>query len=418
MKEGKTMQKIKYDKIDKITENFGALYGEATSFQIERYSMLLESFKKTFNEKSGYFVSSPGRVEVCGNHVDHNGGKVISTAISLDSLAVFLPTDDQKVTIISEGYGKIEVDLDKPCKKESTSKALVYGVSEGLKNRGYKTGGFNAVLTSNVAGGAGISSSASFEVLVAEIFNFLYNDSKIDCATKAIVSQYAENEYFLKPCGLLDQTAISFGGLNRLDFGKVGEIKVDKIENDLKDYSLVLINTGGSHENLTDEYASIPREMFAVAKEMGVSRLIEKSKEEFLSLAPKFIDKVSDRAINRTMHFYEENERVDKAYESLKKDDLKTFIECLNLSGVSSAVKLQNCYVSGSTDQPIIRAISIASSFNFDGAVRVHGGGFAGTVLNVVKNENLGEFLRDIYNFYDKKSVYVLKVRSCGAIVL
>lgn len=412
------MLKIKYDKIDEITKNFNALYGETTEMQKERYSRLLQSFKDTFGKDSGYFVSSPGRVEVCGNHVDHNGGKVISTAISLDSLAVFLPTEDQKVVVYSEGYGKIEVDLDKPCEKQSSSKALIYGVSEGLRNKGYKTGGFIAVMTSNVAGGAGISSSASFEVLIAEIFNFLYNDSKIDCETKAIVSQYAENEYFLKPCGLLDQTAISFGGLNRLDFGTVGKIKVDKIENDLKDYSLVLINTGGSHENLTDEYASIPREMFAVANEMGASRLIEKSKQEFLSLLPCFYEKVGDRAINRAIHFYEENERVDKAYDALKENDFRTFLDCLNKSGVSSAVKLQNCYVSGSTDQPIIKATAIASVLNPSGAVRVHGGGFAGTILNVVKNDELKYFLTNIYNFYDKKNVYVLKVRSCGAIVL
>ena len=406
------MQKIRHDNIDKLLDQFTALYGESTDYQKQRYFNLLESFKKTFGEDSGYFVSSPGRVEVCGNHVDHNGGKVISTAISLDSLAVFLPTNDQKVVLYSEGYGKIEVELDKPCKKESSSKALIYGVSEGLKNHGYKTGGFIGVMTSNVAGGAGISSSASFEVLISEIFNFLYNDSKIDCATKAIVSQYAENEYFLKPCGLLDQTAISFGGLNRLDFGTIGKIKVDKIKNDLKDYSLVLINTGGSHENLTDEYASIPREMFAVAKEMGVNRLVEKNKEEFFELAPKFTNQISDRAFNRAIHFYEENERVDKAYKALTNNDCQTFINCLNESGVSSTVKLQNCYVPKSVDQPIIKATSIASTYNPNGGVRVHGGGFAGTILNVVKNDDLKSFLDNIYNFYKKENVLLFSTKK------
>lgn len=412
------MKKQKYYNLNGISDNFFALYGENTAEQKNRYQNLFDTFKNTFNTDSGYIVSSPGRVEVCGNHVDHNGGKVISTAISLDSLAVFLPTDDNAVTIYSEGYGKIFVDLDKPCEKESSSKALVYGVAEGLKNLGYKVGGFIACMTSNVAGGAGISSSASFEVLVSEVFNFLYNESKIDCETKAIVSQYAENVYFLKPCGLLDQTAISFGGLNRLDFKTVGKITVDKIEDDLKDYSLVLINTGGSHENLTDEYASIPREMKQVASVMGVERLIEKTQEEFIKFLPTIKEKVTDRAVNRAVHFYQENERVDIAYSALKNKDYLSFIKAVNDSGISSAVKLQNCYVSGSDEQPIIKALSISSLFNKNGANRVHGGGFAGTILNVVKNDELEQFLSNIYTCYDKSNVYVLKVRACGAIVL
>lgn len=411
--------KTPYTSTESLEQNFIKLYGEKTAYQSERYANLLEKFKKAFSTNSAYFASSSGRVEVCGNHTDHNGGRVVSCAISLDTLACFMPTESSIVHIKSEGYDDIIVDLnDENFIKKSNSASLVKGVSVGLLDMGYKTGGFNACFTSNVLGGAGISSSASFEVLVAEIFNFLYNEGKITKEEKAKVSQFAECEYFGKPCGLLDQTAISFGGLRKLDFGDKSKIQVSSINNVLKDYTLVLVNTGGSHAELTDEYASIPKEMKLLASKLGAERLIDIPEDEFYAKLPKVLNEVPHRAVSRAIHFYNENKRVDGVANSLNNNDYDTFLEMINGSGISSLCKLQNCYVAGDSEQPIVRALSVCERYLGKGANRVHGGGFAGTILNVVKNDNLDNFIKNISEYFGKENVIPLKVRSEGTIVL
>ncbi|MBQ3115656.1 MAG: galactokinase [Clostridia bacterium] len=409
-----------YQSIDnQIIDQFPALYGGVSEFQVERYKAQFERFKKEFSACEAFVASSSGRVEVCGNHTDHNGGKVVCASINLDTLAMFLPTDNNIVHIKSEGYKDVVLDLNCNEKVElGTSLALVKGVAEGLKSRGYSVGGFNACFTSNVIGGAGISSSASFEVLIAEIFNFLYNDGKIDCQTKSIVSQFAENVYFGKPCGLLDQTAIAFGGINKLDFADKNTIKVEKIECDLSDFALVLINTGGDHSDLTDEYASIPAEMKAVAKCFGVERLVEIDKQQFLDGFSSVGEKVNDRAMLRATHFYEENERVDRLADALTSGNYSEFFDCINQSGISSLCALQNCYVSGSNIQSIPKAIYFAKNYLCGGANRVHGGGFAGSTLNVVKKENLSDFIDNVAKVYGKNNVIPLSVRTVGTIVL
>ena len=408
-----------YSEVSFLYDKFPCLYGEATDFQKKRYEDLFAKFKSSFNVESAYVASSSGRVEVCGNHTDHNGGKVVSCAISLDALCMFLPCDGDVIKIKSEGYDDMIIDLNgAECEEKGTSAALVRGVAVGLKNKGYNVGGFIACVTSNVLGGAGISSSASFEVLIAEVLNFLYNDGKITESEKAIVSQFAENEYFGKPCGLLDQTAIAFGGLKKLDFEEKGVIGVTDIHNDLKDYTLVLVNTGGSHANLTGEYAAIPSEMFSVAKAMGGEKLIDFTEDEFVKKLPSVQDKLSDRAVLRAFHFYEENDRVDALEKALAENDFNTFLDCINKSGISSLNKLQNCYVAGSSEQPIPKGLAISSKYIKNGANRVHGGGFAGTILNIVKNDNLQYFIDNMSRYYDKKDIIPLKVRSVGTIVL
>lgn len=408
-----------YSEVSVLYDKFPCLYGEATDFQKKRYEDLFAKFKSSFNVESAYVASSSGRVEVCGNHTDHNGGKVVSCAISLDALCMFLPCDGDVIKVKSEGYDDMIIDLNgAEGEEKGTSAALVRGVAVGLKNKGYKVGGFIACVTSNVLGGAGISSSASFEVLIAEVLNFLYNDGKITESEKAIVSQFAENEYFGKPCGLLDQTAIAFGGLKKLDFKEKGVIGVTDIHNDLKDYTLVLVNTGGSHANLTGEYAAIPSEMFSVAKAMGGEKLIDFTEDEFVKKLPSVQDKLSDRAVLRAFHFYEENDRVDALEKALDENDFNTFLDCINKSGISSLNKLQNCYVAGSSEQPIPKGLAISSKYIKNGANRVHGGGFAGTILNIVKNDNLQYFIDNMNRYYDKKDIIPLKVRSVGTIVL
>lgn len=415
----KFMLKTPYNSTKKIEERFIDLYGEISDFQKIRYQNLFSRFCSCFNEDKAYFASSSGRVEVCGNHTDHNGGRVVSCAISLDTVAAFLPTNDGVIHIKSEGYEDIIIDVNGVEKEKiGTSSALVRGVVVGLQKRNYCVGGFNACFTSNVLGGAGISSSASFELIVAEILNFLYNDEEIDAEEKAKIAQFSENVYFGKPCGLLDQTAIAFGGLKRLDFSNPEKIAVTEINNSLTDYTLILINTGGSHADLTDEYAAIPKEMFYVANTMGKDKLIEVGEDNFYSNLPELYNKIPDRAILRSIHFFAENKRVDGVYSALNNEDYVTFIKMLNKSGESSLYMLQNCFVQGRSEQPIPKAIAVIKNILPNCACRVHGGGFAGSVLVVVKNEEKEDFLLKINKYFTKENIIPLKVRTVGAIVL
>lgn len=393
------------------------LYGESSDFQKNRYKNAFNKFKEIFKADSAYICSSSGRVEVLGNHTDHNGGKVVSCAISLDTLAFFLPNNLHIINVFSEGYGKITVDLDDlSVSDKGTTKALIKGVAKWLSDNGFKIGGFDAYVTSTVLNGAGISSSAAFEVLISEIFNFLFNDGKVTCEQKVQAAHFAENVYFGKPCGMLDQTAIAYGGLKKLDFADKNQIRVDNIEGNLDDYTLILINTGGSHASLTDEYAAIPAEMKAVAKAFGKERLIEIDENEFYN--PDKLKDLPDRAVMRAIHFFEENKRVDKAETAINKGDYSGFLTCVKESGISSLCKLQNCYVAGSVDQPIPKALSISEKFLNGGANRVHGGGFAGTILNIVKNEDAQQFVENTSKFFGKENIIKLKVRKMGTKVL
>lgn len=413
------MAKI-YHNLDGIEKNFPELYGDKNSAeQLGRYERCFSAFKSYYGEKSAYIASSGGRIEICGNHTDHNGGKAVVAAISLDALAFFLPTDDFVVTIYSEGYGEFTVDTqgDFSC-EAGTPGSLVCGVCLALIKNGFKVGGFKAYVSSNVLSGSGVSSSASFEVLICEILNFLYNDGKISAKDKAKFSQYAENVCFGKPCGLLDQTAIAFGGLKMLDFNKKNDVSVTDIKNDLSDYTVVLINTGGSHADLTDEYAAIPKEMKEVAACFGKERLIEVPEQDFIDGLRLGKVTASGRAINRAMHFYEENGRAETCACALNSGDYASFLQAVKESGISSLCKLQNCYVAGSTDQPIPNALFITAKYLKGGVNRVHGGGFAGTILNIVENGVKEEFVKVCEQFYKKENVIPLKIRSVGTKVL
>lgn len=414
------MLKQPFFNLDGIENNFISLYGENSLNQKDRYTCAFNKFKQIYGYDSAYIASSSGRVEVLGNHTDHNGGSVVSCAISLDTLAFFMPNDSGIIKVLSEGYPEMVIDTNNfnSTVEKGTSSSLIQGVVAGFVEKGYGVGGFDAYVVSNVLGGAGISSSASFELLISEILNFLFNDCKISQEEKAKISQFAENVYFGKPCGLLDQTAISFGGLNKIDFSNCEKINVTKINDDLKDWTLVLINTGGSHANLTDEYASIPAEMKSVAKAFGKERLIEIDKDYFFENVISKCDNLSDRAIVRAVHFFNENERVKKTVEYLNNKDYTGFIKMIKESGVSSWCMLQNCYVGGSTEQLIPKALALSSAQIGKGANRVHGGGFAGTILNIVANDELEQFLDAVIKLFGNKNIIPLKVRSVGAIVL
>ncbi len=405
--------------IDGAFDYFNDLYGEVTEAQKERYRKTFAWFKESFNKDCCYIASSSGRVEVCGNHTDHQGGKVVSCAISLDKVAMFLPTDDGIIRIKSEGYPDIVINtlVDEQV-KVGTSDAMVKGVVEGFKNRGYKVGGFIACCANNVLNGAGISSSASFECLIAKILGYLYNNDVVTTEEIARISQFSENVYFGKPCGLLDQTAIAFGGLCELDFFDKEKIVVNRIYNALSEYTLILVDTGSDHANLTDEYASIPAEMLAVAKFCGKTRLSDLAEEDFYKNANAIRKELGDRAVLRAIHYYDEMKRVDLLAKSLNSDDYAGFLKAVKESGISSDTLLQNCYVAGSKDQSVPIALALASKFLAGGVNRVHGGGFAGTILNVVKNENVQAFIDGLSAFYKKEAIIPLKVRKLGTTVL
>jgi len=402
-------------KLKGLKKKIKEIYGVDYRNQFSRYKCLSERFFKRFTGDFVSFASSSGRVELCGNHTDHNGGKVLACSINLDNVSAFSLSGNEVITIDSVGYPEIKVDLNNLNDYEKgTSKAMVVGVVQGLKNFGYKLGGFNACIDSSVPSGAGVSSSASFELLIIEIFNALFNDNIILPSEKAKIAQFSESKFFGKACGLLDQSAIAFGGINLFDFSN-DEIVVKKIDNNLTDLSLVLVDTGGSHADLTDEYVSIPKDMYKVANSFGKQRLCEIDLKTFEQEKSKLKD-LTDRQIRRTEHFFEENIRVVECEKSIEKGDFIGFINCLNSSGESSLNKLENCFVKGENDPAIPKAISTCKSILKNGACRVHGGGFAGCVLVAIKNSELNSFISELRDYYSEKNIIPVSVRENGVI--
>ncbi len=398
-----------------IKQHFASLYGKATFNQLKRYDKLISDFKKQFGKTDCFVASSSGRVEIVGNHTDHNGGLVVGCTVSLDIASAFLPNQTGKVCIMSNGYKTIRFSVDDIGIPESGSTSMVKGVLKGLVNRGYKIGGFNAVINSILPSGAGISSSASFQLLVATIQNHLYNDGKIPAPVLAEVGQFAENVYFKKPCGLLDQGVIAVGGVVAMDFAN--GFAYQSVPCNFQGYNLVLVNTGGSHANLTSHYSAIPAEMKAVANCFGKQRLIEVDEQEFFLQQQSLQQKLGLRPVLRAKHFFQENKRVQAVQQALSCGNMQQFVDVVNESGNSSLHQLQNCST-GQGDTVIADAIVFAKSICPTCASRVHGGGFAGTILNVVPKEHVANFVENMANRYGKDNVFVLNVRTVGATVL
>ena len=401
-----------------------ALYGngeKTTAIQRKRYETLIRRHSETFGERGEtVLVSAPGRTEIGGNHTDHNHGRVLAAAINLDALCAASGRDDLTVRFNSEGYPALEMDLTdlSPRKdEEGTTQALIRGVAAGMKDAGYAIGGFDATVTSTVAGGSGLSSSAALEVMLTGVLDALYNRFDMPYVLRAQISQKAENIWFGKPSGLLDQMASAAGGLVTVDFRNTQEPEVQPLQYDFarKGYSLVVVATGGSHADLTSCYAAIPAEMKAVAACFGQEVLRDITLQMLLENAREIREKAGERALMRAFHFVTENDRVPEQVEALKNDRMDDFLRLIIESGRSSYMYLQNVYAP-ETDQTLSLALCLAEEMlQGKGAWRIHGGGFAGTTLNFVPSADVKAFTDTMERVFGKGACKVLNIRPEGA---
>lgn len=390
--------------------------------QKNRYIELIEEFIKLFGEDRDVIITSaPGRTEVCGNHTDHNNGKVLAASINLDAVAVCAKSNAPRIRVKSAGHAMNEVNITKLLPDESEfgrSTAMVRGVVAKIKDMGYEIGGFDAVTTSDVMGGSGLSSSAAFEVLLGTTVSYLFNEGKISAVDIAKVAQYSENVFFGKPCGLLDQMASSVGTFVSIDFESTESPVIKKVDFDFSNsgHSLCIVDTGGNHSDLTDDYAAVRSEMESVAQAMGKNVLREISYDDFKKALPEIKNKVNDRAIVRAYHFYNENIRVDKAVSALENGDFDAFKQIIIESGNSSYMYNQNVFT---PNQPLEQKLSVALCMTHDilngkGAFRVHGGGFAGTIQAFVPNDILDEYKSAMEGVFGEGSCHVLIIRPVG----
>lgn len=409
----------------KHQERLQEIYVDAGTleYQNKRYQAAIEKYEELYGPGQVELYSAAGRSEVGGNHTDHQHGEVLAASINLDAIAVAGKLEKPVINLLSDGYPMIRVDLSSLEKKdgeEGTSAGLIRGMAYGLKKNGHKIGGFQAFVTSDVLNGAGMSSSAAFEVLVGTILSGLYNDMSISPVEIAQVAQYAENVYFGKPCGLMDQMACSVGGLIHIDFADPGEPVVEKVEVDFSAYrhSLCITDTKGSHADLTDDYALIPEEMKKVADFFGKGFLREVDEKEFYKKIPEIRKKCGDRPVLRALHFFEEDKRVEREAAALKAGDFQGFLDTVKESGDSSFKYLQNIYTNKDVqNQSVSMGLALSDSIlPGHGASRVHGGGFAGTIQAFVADDFVEEYRKALDNLYGEGSCHVLKVRPFGGI--
>lgn len=401
---------------------FRSLYANDLDSQKARYAKTSESFEALFSAKPERFFSASGRTEVCGNHTDHNHGKVVAAAVNLDIIAAVCPTENGVVTVKSEGFDKIDIvdssDISIKDEENDHSAALIRGVVAGFIKRGYNVGGFNAYTTSSVLKGSGLSSSAAFEVLIGTVLNHLYNEDKVSPVEIAQIAQYAENVYFGKPSGLMDQMASSVGGFITIDFADTEKPVIEAMDFDpaKAGYHLCIVDTKGSHSELTPEYAAIPTEMKAVAGFFSKPWLREITKADVLANIAAVREKCGDRAVLRALHFFDENDRVDTLCKAIRSGDFDGFLAVINASGDSSYKYLQNVFAASIPhEQSVSIALNVCQSvLKGKGAHRVHGGGFAGTIQAFVPDEALDEFKSAICAVFGDDSCHVLSIRPVG----
>ena len=398
------------------------IYGEALESR-SRYLQMEEKFHKEFGIPGYEFFSAPGRTEIIGNHTDHNGGKIIAGSVSMDTIAVAAVNNSDCIEIISEGYPeKIVLDINSklPESEREGTKGLIAGMVEAIQQAGYKVFGFSAYVSTNVIAASGVSSSASFEMLICSIINYFFNNEKMSYIEYAKMGQYAENKYWNKASGLMDQLACAVGGIIKLDFSQ--GISYEKVPFDLQEfkYKFILVNSKMDHAALNDEYSAIPNEMYEVASVLGCEKLGETSAEALLEQFVTLRKTVkNDRAIMRALHFFNENERVEDMYAAMVNKDEQKILKLIKQSGASSWKYLQNCYVPGNCEEQSV-ALNLALSEMINGELnavcRVHGGGFSGVILEVVPEENAGKYIDYMSKLVGEDNIYPFHIRALGAI--
>jgi galactokinase len=412
-------------KLKESNNTLKSLYGndpDVFKTQALRYSAVLEKFQETYHTDEVDVFSSPGRSEIGGNHTDHNHGRVLAGAVNLDNVAAVARNNSDIIHILSVGYPPFEVDLSRlnpDISEYYTSASLVRGVCSRMKELGFAIGGFNAVIDGGVPKGSGLSSSASFEVLIGTIISELFNEGKLDPITNAIIGQYAENNFFGKPCGLMDQTACAVGGFITIDFKTPANPIVKKVDFDFTQtgFALVITDTGGNHADLNDEYASLPVEMKSVAKELDANVLREVTLNQIVDAIPELREKTGDRAILRAYHFQGDNARVVKQVEALEQSNFPAFLQMVIESGYSSFMYNQNIFpVNNVKEQGVSLALALSEMIlKGHGAWRVHGGGFAGTIQAFVPQELLSRYISTLEHVFGEGSCKKLFIRNTGS---
>ncbi len=409
------------DKI--LTELYGAKNIER---QKERYISAIEKFAELYGEDrevNAYSVA--GRTEISGNHTDHNYGRVIAASLDLDIIAVASPAAGSSIRVHSEGFGEQKVDFEAYSvpdeAKFGTSESIIAGMCAGFKKNGHKVGGFDAYATSNVLKGSGMSSSAAYEDMIGNILSHIYNDGKVDNVEIAMLAQYAENEFFGKPCGLMDQVACAAGGIVGIDFADPAAPVIEKLDFDITGagYNLCIVDTGGNHADLTDDYASVPAEMKSVASHFGKKVLRELDEETVIADIPALREKVGDRAVLRALHFFAENKRVGEMNDALRAGDLDAFLAGILASGRSSFCYLQNVYTTKNlSEQGLSLALCLADKYlsGARAAFRVHGGGFAGTIQAFVPSHLAEGFRALMDGAFGEGACLILNIRPYGAL--
>ncbi|MGN6710813.1 galactokinase [Anaerocolumna jejuensis] len=405
---------------EKILEN---VYGES-QISLKRFKSLAQHFKSHFKTEQVEYFSSPGRTEIIGNHTDHNGGKVIAASIDMDTIGAAFPNNSNIVCIVSEGYEKeIIVDLssDDEIPLNEGTLSLVAGMMKVTKNFGFKVSGFNAYVSTNVISSAGVSSSASFEMLICSVINYFFNNNELNYIDYAQIGQYAENKYWNKASGLMDQMACAVGGTILLDFSK--NVKFEKVDFSFAQigYDLIIINTGKGHADLSHEYSEIPLEMKLIAHKLGTSHLSENDLSDILNRFSEIESSVTnDRAILRSLHFFEENHRVNEAISAIREENRKQLLKLIEESGNSSWKWLQNCHSEENyKEQKVSLVLALTELFLRkigDGCCRVHGGGFAGVIMSIVPKTETSNYIQFISRFVTINNIYPLQIRKFGAI--
>ena len=401
-------------------ENLQKIYGE-TEKSSARFAHLGEKFAEIYKHDHAEYFTSPGRTEIIGNHVDHNGGKVIAGSINLDTVGAAAPNGTDVIRITSEGYrDEIVVDLSKLSKEnyKKGTPALVAGMMEGAQKNGFKAAGFDAYVSTNVIAAAGVSSSASFEMLICTMIDYFFNEGKMTYNDYAKIGQYAENVYWDKASGMMDQMACAVGGPVLFNFADRNNLEYSKLDFSFGKFGhrLVIVNTGKGHADLSQEYSEIPAEMKAAAKALGVELLHESTLEELLKHVNEIED---DRAVLRAIHFFEETRRVEDASEAIGKEDYEKFMKLIDESGNSSWELLQNCYsLQNCHEQKISLMLALTQLFlnKIQGGIcRVHGGGFAGVIATILPEAEMDNYVEYISRYVGRDNVYPMDIRAVGA---